>query len=270
MGPTGPLPVTLPPNILSSSPGVGTPSSTTDPGGPPFSFGSSSLSTGGAGALALSTTKPKITNPGDIPAAQEFSARVVPGGTSGTNEMFESICGMDEYAFFSLEEMRCYAYMRGQKLAPPGIKMDPFVVPKKEGSSGTPVPGSNETLECITANALYDKHSTEELRIAYLLSHREMTSAELLPGVPSVLPPITTNLIPPATPLQLGNPTSTTPLQLGVPPITPLQIGAAPGVGSLIPATPLALGAPQANTSLFGTPATTTPSTAPRFSFNFR
>ncbi|PPR05626.1 hypothetical protein CVT24_002812, partial [Panaeolus cyanescens] len=263
---SGPQPVTLPSDSSSA-----------------FNF-SSGASTGSA--LALPTpTKPKITNPAEIPAAQEFTPKVIPGASSsGGNETFQSMSGMDEYLFFSLEELRCYAYARGQKMAPPGIKMDPFVVLAKETTAGTTVPGSNETLECISANPLYDKHSPEELRIAFLLSRREMTSAELIPGLSSVLPPITPSttttanaagttplgLIPPATPLHLGGAATTTPLQLGSP-VTPLHVGSgAGGLGGAFGATPTAT-PPVHGASLFGVASTTPAGPAPpKFSFNFR
>ncbi|KAJ3531356.1 hypothetical protein NMY22_g8188 [Coprinellus aureogranulatus] len=127
---------------------------------------------------ASTATKPTTTNPADLPTGQEFTAIKVDG------ETYQSISCTAQYAFFSPEELRYYAYLRGNITAPPGVKMAPFVKSVVSPSSTTPAApatlDSGETLQSIIAQPAYADHSFEELRVYYLLAgRREVTSAEI-------------------------------------------------------------------------------------------
>ncbi|KAF5354730.1 hypothetical protein D9756_005776 [Leucocoprinus leucothites] len=89
-------------------------------------------------------------NPGDIPQTQDFKGERVAG------EMFYTICCSEPYTSFSPEELRYYAYQRGQKQPP------------------------SDDLQSITTKPEFAQHSFEELRMVYLLSGQELTSAEII------------------------------------------------------------------------------------------
>ncbi|KAF9476668.1 hypothetical protein BDN70DRAFT_923141 [Pholiota conissans] len=141
-------------------------------------------------STALATTPQRITNPAELPPAQEYRMR------STDADKFCNISCMHEYEFFSHEELRYYAYLAGHIQPPHPIKMEPFVQVVKATPSVTAGPGE-EKLQNISAQTGYEKHSPEEFRVAYLLHRRELTSAELLqpqnPSAPAGLlhpPPI--------------------------------------------------------------------------------
>jgi len=68
--------------------------------------------------------------------------------------------------------------------------MDPFVQTMKETSTSEAYHVIEDQLQSISAQAQYDKHSHEELRLAFLRFGREMTSAELQnPSMNPSLPP---------------------------------------------------------------------------------
>ncbi|CAA7263121.1 unnamed protein product [Cyclocybe aegerita] len=160
---------------------------------PPL-FKPTTMSMGGGGAPA-STSAPivfqipvKIVNPAELPQGQEFRV------TQFAGEKHHNIVSMPQYDGFSPEELRFYAYSRGNITSPVTILMDPFVLPAKETPKAPVVATTtvdDEQLQHICANTAHMRHSPEELRVAYFIHGREMTSAELMPGatVPSAQPP---------------------------------------------------------------------------------
>lgn len=152
-----------------------------------------------AGASTSSTAppivpKPSVTNPAELPPGQNFVALKV------ENETYQSISCTTDYAFFSPEELRYYAYLSGNKAPPPTVKMDPFVKSVVAPSAPVPGPGASpdqdENLQCITAQPAFADHNFEELRVYYLLAgRREVTSAEIrqylgqVPAAPAVPAP---------------------------------------------------------------------------------
>lgn len=102
--------------------------------------------------------------------------------------------------------------------------MDPFVQISVKQVGTPPVAPAEESLQCIVAQPEYEKHSPEvcnepfcpclsiatntaplqELRVAYLLYRRELTSAELIQlQIPSASVPSAATIAapPPATPI---------------------------------------------------------------------
>ncbi|KAJ3511038.1 hypothetical protein NLJ89_g4330 [Agrocybe chaxingu] len=162
---------------------------------PPL-FKPTTMSMAGGGAPASTSATigyqipVKIVNPAELPQGQEFRVAQFAG------EKHHNIVSMPQYDNFSPEELRYYAYVRGNITSPVTIVMDPFVLPAKETPKApvvTTTTVDDEQLQHICANTTYMRHSPEwqELRAAYLIHGREMTSAELLPGatVPSAPPP---------------------------------------------------------------------------------
>ncbi|KAF6752208.1 hypothetical protein DFP72DRAFT_905266 [Ephemerocybe angulata] len=192
--------------------------------GPSSSSTSSALLvlTGASGA------KPAITNPAELPVGQELNPIKVDG------ETYQSISCMPQYAFFSFEELRYYAYRSGHKAPPPGVRLDPFmksVVTPSTTSNATPSAlDPPENLQNTASQPAFADHNFEELRVYYLLAGREVNSAEIrqylgqpavapptLPGSVSPLPTIgVTAPTPPAAPSLfggLGTPSLATPIQ---------------------------------------------------------
>lgn len=121
------------------------------------------------------------------------------------------------------QELRYYAYLAGNVKPPASVKMDPFVPTAQQGSAATPLTNPEDQFQSISAQPQYNKHSHEvrvslafsysttnnflkifpsfenfkfyiqELRVAFLLFGREMTSDEILrlqnPSATSVVPP---------------------------------------------------------------------------------
>ncbi|KJA20480.1 hypothetical protein HYPSUDRAFT_43184 [Hypholoma sublateritium FD-334 SS-4] len=157
----------------------------------------SALSSSLAGALGPQ----RIVRAADLPPAQEFRLRAADA------ERYHAISCMSEYEFFSHEELRFYAYLAGNKTAPHTIKMDPFApvaAAKDVVATGASL---EDKLQSICAQPGFERHSPEELRIAFLLHRRELTSAELEqlqpPGLLAVAAPASL-LPPPATPIALS------------------------------------------------------------------
>ncbi|KAH9485855.1 hypothetical protein JR316_0002770 [Psilocybe cubensis] len=129
-----------------------------------------------------------ITNPQDIPPGQEF--RALKKTELSETMIFQSMSCMNEYCHFSPEELRYYAYLRGYIKPPVPVAMDPFVQPHVAPSGGfTAQEPTTEKLQNICTELAYSKHSPEELRVAYMLHGRQLTSAELLqtPSAPGAL-----------------------------------------------------------------------------------
>lgn len=150
--------------------------------------------------------KPAIVDPNELPSGQEF--RLYSNG----GENYHAICCMPEYEKFSHEELRYYAYMKGNIKSPVPIVMHPYVQPARDF---VPLPGAVEDkLQSHCSELGYDRHSPEEFRVAFLLHGRELTSSELLlshhqpgnvPGAVAPLPP------PPLAPVASSMPTSIIP-----------------------------------------------------------
>ncbi|KAF9524734.1 hypothetical protein CPB83DRAFT_797510 [Crepidotus variabilis] len=166
---------------------------------------------GSTSTVATLFSKPKITNPTDIPLGQEFKMHII------ASERYQCIVCMPEYEGFSTEELRYYAYMRGNINSPIPITMDPFVPLNKDSPAPTPVSNadgvSDENLQSQCALPDFARHSPEELRVAYLLYGREMTSAELLgPAAPTITPAATPVAPVPTRPSLFGTPTISQPV----------------------------------------------------------
>ncbi|KAF8225260.1 hypothetical protein L208DRAFT_1307042 [Tricholoma matsutake] len=131
---------------------------------------------------------PAITKQDDLPESQEFLT------TSSEGEVFQNISVMPMFRWFSLEELRCYAYLKGHKLPPSSVRMASFfhVPPLNLNSLPTEMISSrfmpnalsssvsSETLLSISAQPGFTDHSFEELRVAHLQAGRELNSQEIL------------------------------------------------------------------------------------------
>ncbi|KAG6873126.1 hypothetical protein C0995_002499 [Termitomyces sp. Mi166 len=107
------------------------------------------------------STQSSTRDPSALPAAQEFTATKLEG------ESFHTLSAMPLYQFFSLEELRMYAYLRGNKVSPTPIVMSPFVIAPVTptatpfDSTNNSVPVSGEQLLTITTKPEYSGHSLE-------------------------------------------------------------------------------------------------------------
>ncbi|EIW80430.1 hypothetical protein CONPUDRAFT_137642 [Coniophora puteana RWD-64-598 SS2] len=194
----------------------------------PLSASVTPSNSGGLGQAAPTSpsAEAQIQNLAQLPVAQAFAP--VPVSTTGTlGESFQHISAQGQYSFFSPEELRCHAYATGNKSAPPGLAisttattslLSPLPVSASPGPGILPTAASSEPafkfandaprtafatsstasgtpdyMMSICAGQNYDKHSFEELRVAYLLAGRELSSLELgstivAPGMP--IPPM--------------------------------------------------------------------------------
>ncbi|KAG6828302.1 hypothetical protein H0H92_008467 [Tricholoma furcatifolium] len=147
-----------------------------------------------------------IKHPNELPNAQEFS----PTPTEQDTASLQSISAMPAFQFFSHDELRIYAYMAGNILSPPPIAMSPFTanVTAPAAPPHTTAPGAEQLL-ALTTQPAYSAHSFEELRIAYLQSGREVSSAEIIAS--AQLPPhlSTTTTTAAGTGTRLATPTPT-------------------------------------------------------------
>ncbi|EAU92012.1 hypothetical protein CC1G_05999 [Coprinopsis cinerea okayama7 len=186
-----------------------------------------SASPPGTSSLLSSTTAtttlapvPTCRDPSQLPIGQEFKPAKV------DSETFHSIVAAAEYAFFSPEELRYYAYLKGNKLPPLSVKMDPFVMstvtPTSTSTASTlPPTDSREKMESIVCQPLFADHSFEELRVFFMLAGKELNSAEIrqffnqpapapiVPSTPVSNPHIPAPII--AAPVTPGPPISATP-----------------------------------------------------------
>ncbi|TEB37909.1 hypothetical protein FA13DRAFT_1725529 [Coprinellus micaceus] len=221
----------------------------------PIPSASASTSSTSTSAFSASTSvKPSITNAAELPAGQEL------------------LCTA-QFAFFSPEELRYYAYLRGNITAPATVKMDPFVKSDLSSSSTTTASASastattaagtldsGETLQSIMAQSAFADHCFEELRVYYLLAgRREVTSAEIRTYLGQAAPtPTPAPALPPAPGLPLPPlPTSSLATSLTVP---------------ATPAAPTSATAPQQpfmGGGSISTPLPIQPKATPSFSFKF-
>ncbi|KAF7965779.1 hypothetical protein HWV62_41810 [Athelia sp. TMB] len=156
----------------------------------------------------VASTAP-TTDPAKLPRIHAFQPVQSEGDT------YQSIAAVPEYSFFSHEELRCYAYAAGVIMPPtplpldlPPIRLSPatsrsaevLVTPdmhpffakdnKTNAFYDEPVDGpasGNLYYHSISASRRHNRHSFEELRVAFLTNGRELDSTELLGPLPAAV-----------------------------------------------------------------------------------
>jgi len=122
----------------------------------------------------------------NIPTIQSFRAARVGGEPGGAIEMYQSLASQPEFLNFSHEELRCDAYAKGSKYPPHPLPLDQPLAPltallTQHHSPRTTSPTlPAEDLQSLSAARPYSQHSVEELRLAFLQSGRQLTSAEIM------------------------------------------------------------------------------------------
>ncbi|KAJ6626739.1 hypothetical protein B0H10DRAFT_1998375 [Mycena sp. CBHHK59/15] len=126
---------------------------------------------------------PAITDPAALPLPQAFTATV----SAPEGEMFASIAAAPMYMHWSHDELRYYAYARGAHAPPPNTPMFSFASAVMPAAAAAPTlqDGSNEKFESIVCRPEYAGHSVEELRLSFLRTGRELTSAQIFTGASS-------------------------------------------------------------------------------------
>ncbi|KAJ7748966.1 hypothetical protein B0H16DRAFT_1552361 [Mycena metata] len=167
----------------------------------PALAGNSIFGPAGSGLGAGATQTPPITDPARLPPLQAFLAPVaVPGATQADREAFVAIVAAPEYSHWSPEELRYHAYLRGARIPPPTTQFFPFGAnpapvsqqnqnPLAPSAGGLPVPESGDTFMSITARPEFAGHSVEELRVSFLRTGAELTSAQIFTAAGQPLPP---------------------------------------------------------------------------------
>ncbi|KAN0081464.1 hypothetical protein V8E55_009088 [Tylopilus felleus] len=119
------------------------------------------------------------TNPTDLPTNHEFRLNK----SKINNESFQSISAQTFYSHFAHEELRCYAYLAGNKMPPPPPIGETSASPVARSTtymiSSAISGGTPDHFMSIVASHKFEKHSFEELRIAYLLAGKEVGSSEI-------------------------------------------------------------------------------------------
>ncbi|KAF8628538.1 hypothetical protein AX15_003832 [Amanita polypyramis BW_CC] len=117
-----------------------------------------------------------------LPRVQVFVPARIPGG-----ESHESINCAPPFLRYSFEELRCIAYNSGLKHPPVPVPTPPLAeAPVNATATAAATPtlifdnDVNETLEHISTNPSFSKHSPEELRVAFVRTGRELNSQQLL------------------------------------------------------------------------------------------
>ncbi|KAK7057905.1 hypothetical protein R3P38DRAFT_2843581 [Favolaschia claudopus] len=149
------------------------------PGAPSTSTSASTAPTSLFASGAASTSA--ITDPTRLPLPQVFSEATAVT-TGAERESFASIAMAPEYRHWSPEELRYYAYFRGMRAPPPGTAMF-ALTPPPTLPGGAPVQDGGDTLTNITCCPEFSRHSPEELRLSFLRTGTELTSAQILAGV---------------------------------------------------------------------------------------
>ncbi|KAJ7445302.1 hypothetical protein FB451DRAFT_1568156 [Mycena latifolia] len=226
-----------------------------------------------------------ITDPTRLPLVQAFTAPV----RAPENEQFASISAAPEYAHFSHDELRLYAYARGARQPPPGTPLFAFVpapapvlaplqIPAPQPGA-LPQDGSGDQFVSISARPEFAGHSVEELRLSFLRSGAELTSAQIFAGGPS---PANARLPGPGGMLPLGQPNPNPLAGFAPHAAPPAAVNAFAPQGPTPLPTPTLFGAPQATQaqgfsfggapapaqpSVFGAPPQPAPQAAQGFSF---
>ncbi|KAF7362653.1 hypothetical protein MVEN_00614400 [Mycena venus] len=203
---------------------------------------------GSAAASTSSSSASVITDPARLPLPQTFAAPVAVG-TGSERESFASIAAQPEYGHWSHEELRYHAYLRGMRAPPPGTPMFAPTAPPVPVSAAAPAfPGApapvqdgGDTFMSITARPEFAGHSVEELRLSFLRTGAELTSAQIFagatgPGPSSVAP----------SSLSLSQPTLAPPNPFSAPSLAP-----PPPQQTMFGSTPSPLGTHQPPT-MFG------------------
>ncbi|KAG1717331.1 uncharacterized protein EDB91DRAFT_1191766, partial [Suillus paluster] len=137
------------------------------------------------------TAEKAITSPSDLPTIQVFQTTKTP-----IDGQFQSITAQTTFSLFSYEELRLYAYLSGNIMPPTPLPSDilpsdsvstqvqvlhPFYASDSAATAFTSVnlTGAPESYMSISTSSKFDKHSFEELRLAYLLAGKELTSIEI-------------------------------------------------------------------------------------------
>ncbi|KZT22494.1 hypothetical protein NEOLEDRAFT_1137958 [Neolentinus lepideus HHB14362 ss-1] len=168
--------------------------------------------------LRLSMSLPPLFKPFAIPQSTSF---LVPGpiqptpSTSAVPQeplavhwfrpmtengvIYHNITAQPEFSRLSTEELRCNAYRAGLKYPPQPIPPIPAPAPLPQPLTRSDTMAmslielpreqpkvyahddSGAKMLSITASPQFNQHSFEELRIAYMLHGREMSSAEIMP-----------------------------------------------------------------------------------------
>ncbi|KAF7324528.1 hypothetical protein MKEN_00493500 [Mycena kentingensis (nom. inval.)] len=142
-----------------------------------------------AASTPSTSSAPAITDPAKLPIAQTFTPLVQMN--QGERETYMTISVAAEYANWSPDELRYYAYLRGTRQPPPGTTMMPFLQPPSVAASsssssaaGVPTGVDGEQLMSISARPEFAGHSFEELRVAYLRAGTELNSAQITGNAP--------------------------------------------------------------------------------------
>ncbi|KAK2464432.1 hypothetical protein APHAL10511_003580 [Amanita phalloides] len=97
-------------------------------------------------------------------------------------EVYENITCAPTYAWYSVEELRHFAYSQGLQHAVVPIPTPPIAqAPTTVSATPTLVfdDQEKETLEHISTHPSFLKHSPEELRLAFIRTGRELNSQQL-------------------------------------------------------------------------------------------
>ncbi|KAJ7142271.1 hypothetical protein C8R44DRAFT_865628 [Mycena epipterygia] len=176
-------------------------------GGPPSASVSAPSPFGAPIASTSASTAAAITDPARLPLPQSLALPVpAPEG-----EAFASVAAAPEYAHWSHDELRYYAYLRGARVPPPGTTFYPFLSNPVAASAvaapgNAPGDGSGDQFVSITCRPEFAGHSVEELRLSFLRTGAELTSAQIFSGAtsssstPALVTPV--NSLTPATPLR--------------------------------------------------------------------
>ncbi|GBE80825.1 hypothetical protein BKA93DRAFT_230678 [Sparassis latifolia] len=114
--------------------------------------------------------KPRTVVPPEFPETHVFRPTADP---YDKHNVFHSIVFQPDFCNWSFEELRCSAYADDKKYMPVPVvhKVSPAVIIDGEKNS--------DFLDCISSMPAYQKHSFEELRLAYIRYGRQLTSAEI-------------------------------------------------------------------------------------------
>ncbi|KAJ7816464.1 hypothetical protein B0H13DRAFT_2460066 [Mycena leptocephala] len=170
-------------------------------------LGTSASIFGGVTGGASTSTAAAITDPARLPLPQTFSAPV----SAPESERFVSIAAAGEYSHWSHEELRYHAYLRGMRAPPPGMPMFPLEalpaptaaqIPSFPGLPVAPLPAQNDgdQFQTITCRPEFAGHSVEELRLSFLRTGAELTSAQIFAGLTSAPSTSINPLAPPVNP----------------------------------------------------------------------
>ncbi|KAH9833979.1 uncharacterized protein C8Q71DRAFT_154926 [Rhodofomes roseus] len=116
-----------------------------------------------------------------MPDVHAFRPVPLPDEGTGTSRgaYFHCIVCQPEFRAWSIEELRVSAYAKGRKHAPEAAiprPTTPQPAPVLLSTNGYPV----ENFQSISCKPDYNKHSLEELRLAFYGAGRQLTSAEII------------------------------------------------------------------------------------------